>query len=62
MTVSRSLLFLVPLGILSIMVTAFSQPSPSPVTRAPFGKMPDGTPVEVFTLKNAGGMEVRAIN
>ena len=62
MTVSRSLLFLVPLGILSVMTTAFSQPSPSPVTRAPFGTMPDGTPVEVFTLKNAGGMEVRAIN
>jgi aldose 1-epimerase len=62
MTFSRSLLVLVPLGILSVMVTSFSQPSPSPVTRAPFGKMPDGTPVEVFTLKNAGGMEVRAIN
>jgi len=31
-------------------------------TRAPFGKMPDGTAVEVFTLSNGSGMEVRAIN
>ena len=61
MTLSRSLLLLVPLGILCGMVTTSSQPQ-SPVTRAPFGTMPDGTPVEVFTLSNAGGMEVRAIN
>jgi aldose 1-epimerase len=32
-----------------------------PVARAPFGKMPDGKTVEVFTLTNASGMEVRAI-
>jgi aldose 1-epimerase len=31
------------------------------VTRAPFGAMPDGTPVEVFTLTNATGMRVRTI-
>jgi aldose 1-epimerase len=31
------------------------------VTRAPYGTMPDGTAVEVFTLTNASGMEVRAI-
>jgi aldose 1-epimerase len=61
MTFSRSLLVLVPIGMLCAMAAPFSQPA-SPVTRAPFGTMPDGTPVEVFTLKNAGGMEVRAIN
>ena len=32
------------------------------VTRAPFGTMPDGTPVEIFTLKNKAGMEVRVIS
>jgi aldose 1-epimerase len=31
------------------------------VTRAPYGRTPDGAPVEVYTLTNAGGLEVRAI-
>jgi aldose 1-epimerase len=31
------------------------------VTRAPFGTLPDGRPVELFTLVNAHGVEVRAM-
>ncbi|MFI5179623.1 MAG: galactose-1-epimerase, partial [Vicinamibacterales bacterium] len=31
------------------------------MTRAPFGRLSDGTDVEIFTLTNAGGMEVRTI-
>ena len=31
------------------------------VTRAPYGTMPDGKTVEQFTLRNAHGIEVRAI-
>jgi aldose 1-epimerase len=31
------------------------------VTRAPFGKLKDGSAVEIFTLTNGKGMEVRAI-
>jgi aldose 1-epimerase len=31
------------------------------VTRAPFGKLKDGSAVEIFTLTNANGVEVRAI-
>jgi aldose 1-epimerase len=36
-------------------------PAMPAVARAPFGKTPDGQDVEVFTLKNTGGIEVRAI-
>jgi len=31
------------------------------VISAPFGKMPDGTPVEIYTLRNSQGMEARII-
>ena len=31
------------------------------VTRSPFGRLPDGRPVELFTLTNAHGVEVRAM-
>jgi aldose 1-epimerase len=39
---------------------AAPQSNPS-VTRAPFGKTADGAAVEVFTLTNANGIELRAI-
>jgi len=29
------------------------------ITRAPFGKTPDGTPVEIYNLRNGKGMEAR---
>jgi aldose 1-epimerase len=32
------------------------------VTRAPFGKLADGSAVELFTLTNANGLEIRAIS
>ena len=38
-----------------------SVPVAAKVTEASFGSMPDGTPVRLFTLTNAAGMEVRAI-
>ena len=38
-----------------------SDASPA-VTRAPFGRMPDGRDVDVFTLTSAQGLEVRAIS
>jgi aldose 1-epimerase len=36
-------------------------PAGTGVTRAAFGTMPDGTSIEVFTIANARGIEVRAI-
>ena len=32
------------------------------MTRAPFGSLADGAAVELFTLTNAGGMQVQATN
>jgi aldose 1-epimerase len=34
----------------------------STISRAPFGQTPDGTPVEIFTLRNARGMEACITN
>jgi aldose 1-epimerase len=36
--------------------------SPASVSRASFGTLPDGTHVELFTLRNATGMEVQVTN
>lgn len=36
-------------------------PATSRVKREPFGRLPDGRPVELFTLTNAHGIEVRAM-
>ncbi len=35
---------------------------PRPVTRAPFGVTPDGTPVELFTITNASGTRLTVTN
>lgn len=31
------------------------------ISQAPFGKMPDGRPVEIYTLRNANGLEARIL-
>ena len=54
---ARSLLLLVPFIIVSQIGKGASSPQ-----RAPFGTMPDGKPVEQFTLTNARGLEVKAIS
>ena len=39
---------------------SMSKPTPSgTISQAPFGKMPDGAPVEIYTLRNTKGMEAR---
>src|SRR5262245_31892677 len=46
-----------------VVLGAFAMQTPGPrAERAPFGTMPDGTAVEIFTLRNRAGMEVRFIN
>ena len=37
-------------------------PMSSSITKAPYGKLADGTPVDIYTLKNAAGMEVAITN
>ena len=54
---ARSLLLLVPFIVMSQIGKGASSPQ-----RAPFGTMPDGKPVEQFTLTNARGLEVKAIS
>jgi aldose 1-epimerase len=62
MTFSRSLLILLPFAILCHVVTGLGQSGSTGTKGQSFGKLPDGKPVEVFTLKNAGGIEMRAIS
>ena len=62
MSYSRSLLLLVPIAVLCSSIACATQSGAPPVKREPFGQMPDGAAVEIFTLRNAAGVEVRAIS
>jgi len=55
-----ALTLLIPLGCGMDQEQAGTEPQRS-VTQAPFGTMPSGQPIEVFTLTNANGIELRAI-
>ena len=61
MMCSRSFLLLVPVGILCAVIVGAGQGNAPQVKREPFGRMPDGAAVDLFTLKNAGGIEIRAM-
>lgn len=61
MTLSRSLLLILPLAILCHAVT-LGQASRKEIKREPFGKMPDGQAVERFALTNARGVVLQAIS
>ena len=41
--------------------TTLSPTAKSTITHAPFGQMPDGRPVEIYTLRNARGTEARIV-
>jgi aldose 1-epimerase len=61
MSLSRALVLLVSGGLLCVPAAVQSQKPAAGVARAPFGTMPDGKPVEQFTLTNANGIELKAI-
>jgi aldose 1-epimerase len=62
MMLSRSLLLLVPAGILCAVITGAGQAGSPQLKREAFGRLPDGAAVDVFTLKNARGIELRAMS
>lgn len=66
MKVMGGSIVMVWLAALAVIVVGAAQgtapPGKSGMTRADFGRMPDGTPVEAFTLRNGNGVEVTAIN
>ena len=49
------------LGIACLMGCASLSKSNGTVSKASFGTMPDGTPVEIYKLRNGNGMEARII-
>ena len=49
------------LAVAASLLTMAFQPAAARVSRAPFGTLPDGSPIELFTFTNAHGVEVRAM-
>jgi aldose 1-epimerase len=60
MSISRTLLLLVPIAVICSAIAGSGQ-TKTPPRRATFGAMPDGKPVEQFTLVNANNIELKAI-
>jgi aldose 1-epimerase len=62
MMLFRNLLLLVAAGILCTVITGIGQAGSPQLKREAFGRLPDGTAVDVFTLTSARGIELRAIS
>ena len=58
-TIQLLLLVTAGLTLASIVGCSTMSHSTGSITQAPFGKTPDGTPVEIFTLRNSRGVEAR---
>jgi len=55
-------LLLAAMGAICLASCASPSGSIGNITKAPFGKAPDGTPVDIYTLRNADGCEARICN
>lgn len=61
MSFSRNVLLILTLAVLCPDVTGYSRAPQRAVARAAFGTMSDGAPVEIYTLTNGAGIELKAI-
>ena len=60
--IQQTLTALAGLGALCLLGCAAMPESKMTISYAPFGKAPDGTPVELYTLRNARGSEAQICN
>ncbi len=60
---TNPLKFLVPVLAAALLAGCTStKTGEAKISRKPFGKAPDGTPVDLYTLRNGNGMEARITN
>ena len=59
---NRTILLLALAGAGCLLGCAAMSPSPGEVTKQPFGTTKDGTPVDLYTLRNAKGVEAKICN
>ena len=62
MKTNFQLLLLATVGMAAVGLSGcclFMPKTPATITSAPFGQTPDGTPVEIYTLRNSRGAEAR---
>src|SRR6267378_2749717 len=67
MNVDYPLLTIFTTGLSAVCILACAMPTTSSaasgeIGKKPFGKMPDGTPVDLYTLRNRHGVEAKISN
>ncbi|MGI9165679.1 MAG: aldose epimerase family protein [Pyrinomonadaceae bacterium] len=59
---SLALVFALCAGVTAPLIAGTSQRAKARIAKRPFGKLPDGTAVDIYTLKNSNGLEVEITN